>query len=686
MRRDVVPGSTFLSRHAASMLQRPVVAIFIAVLTPTILLLALQAWGGAIDLRETLARTTLGRAAQIMQDVDGELLGDVRALELLASSPPLDRPERAAASAALQRARSLHQDWRALALVDASGAIAQFDGDAPLRPQVTRAPRQSATAMIGDIQPAEEGAPLIPLTVPVARQNQARFTLVALKAPAVFQTMVQRRLPADVVAAIVDRQGRFIARTLRYQERLGHFASHYVLDAVRKGGDGLYRGETLEGLDNYSGYHSSLLSGWSAHIAVSASLFDAPRSRTQVLAAAALVISLLLLALLARLVLDDLRARRLAADRLAQGEKMQALGQLTGGIAHDFNNLLAAVIGSLEIVKRQTSGNEKAQRFADNALAAARRGAKLTAQLLAFSRVQRLRVESVDVSAMLEEVAPLLNQSVGPEIVVQMTVADDARFVQCDRVQLEVALVNLCINARDAMANGGVVRIHAQRAASELTSDLPRAAYIDLLVADSGGGMDEATRQRAMEPFFTTKPSGKGTGLGLSQVYGTVQQSGGAVLIESTPGAGTNVHLLLLQGDPVVAQAPPSPALADRLALRLLLVDDDEAVRSTLAEQLRSRGHRVEAFAAPEAALQRLDDTNFDLCISDYAMPGMSGVDLARALAERREAPPILLISGHPDSAAIATLPNISVLPKPFEIDELERRMAAVVERAKPRA
>jgi CheY-like chemotaxis protein len=381
--------------------------------------------------------------------------------------------------------------------------------------------------------------------------------------------------------------------------------------------------------------------------------------------------------------------RRRADEALRQSQKMEAVGQLTGGIAHDFNNLLTAIIGNLDMIRTRSGGNERLERLADNALEAARRGAKLTSQLLAFSRSQRMQLTSIDLDALLNGMGALLSQSVGPAIAVKIDISPSARFITSDSNQLELALLNLAVNARDAMPNGGELRIAARPVTDLDLRALPRRPYAEICVSDTGVGMTESVLARAAEPFFTTKPVGHGTGLGLSQVYGVAHESGGTLLIDSEIGKGTTIRLILpiavgavVNGElENAARKPLTIPLSGAPEMSVLVVDDDRQVRRFVSESLRSLGYRVTDVAGGADALTHLRERRFDLLLIDFAMPGMNGAEVARAAHELHADLKILMVSGYADSAAIASAPGATtLLRKPFDLRELSAAVAEVLD------
>ncbi len=375
----------------------------------------------------------------------------------------------------------------------------------------------------------------------------------------------------------------------------------------------------------------------------------------------------------------EIAERERAEARLVQAQKMEAIGQLTGGIAHDFNNLLTAVIGSLDLLLRRTD-DEKIRRLASMALQAGERGATLTAQLLSFSRRQHLSPVPVEPNQVVASMADLLARSIGAAVTVELDLADDVWRAMVDPTQLEVVLLNLAINARDAMPSGGVVRIATRNLAAvpdALTAELNPGAYVAIEVADTGAGMTPAVLARAFEPFFTTKGQGKGTGLGLAQVYGFARQSGGTVRIVSAENEGTVITLYL----------PRTTEIADPVAIerltqatgsrqRILVVDDDNDVRGVAAQMIEEIGYQVVAAASGSEALTEFGRASFDLVLTDVVMPGMSGVDLARRIRAVAPAMPLLFASGYADVATFGDeLAAETVLKKPYRIGEVAARI-----------
>jgi len=374
-----------------------------------------------------------------------------------------------------------------------------------------------------------------------------------------------------------------------------------------------------------------------------------------------------------------------AREALLQSRKMEALGQLTGGIAHDFNNLLMAVLGSLELLRKRMPDQAPLLRLLDNAMLGARRGVSLTQRMLAFARRQELKSIPVDIPALVAGMADLMQRALGPDIRVETDFPAALPPVRTDPDQLATALLNLAINARDAMPQGGRITIAAAEAAVEppWTGVLLPGSYVRVTVTDTGSGMDEATLARATEPFFTTKGVGQGTGLGLPMVHGLAEQSGGRLALISRPGAGTTVELWLpatvvgTEGGDGADLPDRAPSASRRLTV--LAVDDDGLVLTSTSAMLEDLGHQVfEAGSAAEALDILAGQPGIDLVITDHAMPQMTGAELAQAIARRWPAVPVILATGFAELPAgpAADLPR---LPKPFDQEELRRVIDAVM-------
>ncbi len=384
--------------------------------------------------------------------------------------------------------------------------------------------------------------------------------------------------------------------------------------------------------------------------------------------------------------LQEITQRLRAEEQLRQAQKMEAMGQITGGVAHDFNNLLLAVLANLDLLREQVAERPEALPLIEGAVQAAQRGASLTQRLLAFARRQNLRVEPTDIAGLVGGMMGLIERSVGAQLELQLKLRPGLPAALVDANQLELALLNLVVNARDATPQGGTVGIELSLRSAEAHGAFAAGDYICLCVTDSGHGMDETTLQRAVEPFFSTKEPGKGTGLGLSMIDGLMTQLNGRLLLSSRIGEGTRAELWLPVAaaapapPPVVAAPAPAPAPAPGAAsLAVLLVEDDPLIAMATAAMLKKLGHQTREARNGVQALSLIEaGTPFDLMITDYSMPKMTGMQLAEAVRKLRPDLPIVLATGYAELPADSTL-ELPRLDKPYMIRDLERAIEAVM-------
>lgn len=380
-------------------------------------------------------------------------------------------------------------------------------------------------------------------------------------------------------------------------------------------------------------------------------------------------------------------------EQLRQSQKMEAVGQLTGGIAHDFNNLLQGIIGSLDRVQVRIAQGRigDVDRFLSGALTSANRAAALTHRLLAFSRRQPVDPKPVNANHLIGSIEELLRRSLGESVTLDTDLAPDLNIVRCDANQLENALLNLVINARDAMPDGGTVRIITRNVelneTDSLKYDLPAGKYVSIKVDDNGVGMPADVKSRAFDPFFTTKPIGQGTGLGLSMIYGFVRQSDGSVRIESEPGKGTTIEICLPQFDGVEPREAANAIQAEHYQADhgeiVLVVEDDAVVRLLVVETLQDLGYRALEAADGQAGLRILQTgQRVDLLVTDIGLPGLNGRQLADVGLVTRPDLKILFMTGYAETAASnGFLPaGMEIIAKPFDMDVLAKRVRHMLE------
>ncbi|MBR0653283.1 response regulator [Roseomonas terrae] len=384
-------------------------------------------------------------------------------------------------------------------------------------------------------------------------------------------------------------------------------------------------------------------------------------------------------------VLQEMTQRQRAEDQLRQSQKMEAIGQITGGVAHDFNNLLLAVLANLDLLRhRVAAADAEAMQMIEGAVQAANRGTSLTQRLLAFGRRQTLRVEPTDLLGLVSGMMGLIERSLGSGCELELKLRPGLPRAMVDANQLELALLNLLVNARDAMPDGGTVTVELAQCVAADEGDLVAGDYLCLSVTDTGHGMDAQTLRRAVDPFFSTKEPGKGTGLGLSMIDGLAKQLHGRLSLTSQPGRGTRAELWLPASRAAGAPAaepplsPPVPA-APVTQLAVLFVEDDVLIAMATSSMLKKLGHRVTEARSGQQALAAIEKgTHFDLMITDYSMPKMTGMQLAEAVRRLRPTLPIVLATGYAELPSEATL-DLPRLDKPYMLKELAAMIGSVV-------
>jgi signal transduction histidine kinase len=380
---------------------------------------------------------------------------------------------------------------------------------------------------------------------------------------------------------------------------------------------------------------------------------------------------------------QEIAGRERAQAALLQAQKIEALGQLVGGVAHDFNNLLMAVIGNLDLLSKKLGGDARLHRLLNGAMEGAHRGATLTQRLLAFARKQELKAQATDVRSLVEDMMGLIGRSVGPLVRVEFEAEDTVPAVDVDPNQLEMALLNLAVNARDAMVSGGVLTIGltVQNVDDDDQLGILPGRYVVLSVRDTGEGMDSETLAKAVEPFFSTKGVGKGTGLGLSMVFGLAQQSGGALRLKSAPSSGTTARLWLPIAMEASVPSGRAPLVLTQASARakILFVDDDLLIAGSTVALLEDLGHEVVEVHSAREALQLLEGgLPTDLLITDHAMPGMTGIELAREVRRQRPQLPVLLATGFAELEG-GKVVDVPRLAKPYTQAQLATEIARLL-------
>ncbi len=439
-----------------------------AVILPLISFLGFQLAFSARDQRMIARAEVLDKTERILVEADGALQRTLGALDLLATTPPVTNGDWLELYERLEQVRRLNRGLVTVRLTDVAQRRALFDLRYPYGTAVPEdgfavppPARARPIAFVGDMGGSGPGCPCALVHRFLYRDGRPTQLITVALDTTVFYRIVATQVEPGGVSGLVDRNGNFVARSIDHRRRIGTPATRYVQEAIRRGTSGIYPGRTWEGFESYTAYNTSMLSGWSAHTAFHTGLLDSPRWRSLASAGFAALASLLLASVLIWFTLRQLAEGRRVEERLQEAQKMEALGQITGGIAHDFNNLLTPIIGGLEVIDRKAQLEGPLRRLLESALSSARRGAKVTGQLLAFSRRHKMEIGPVDLARLLAEMKSLLDQSAGPQVGIEMEVAQALPWVTTDANQLELALLNLVLNARDAMPEGGIVRIRA---------------------------------------------------------------------------------------------------------------------------------------------------------------------------------------------------------------------------------
>jgi signal transduction histidine kinase len=673
-------------------LRSSLIILLLAVLLPILIFATVQAVNAARQEREAFELSTQARVRQVIEELDRQLYGEIKVLQILSFSDLLHSDDLARFYDLAQRVVATEPNITHILLADPATGRQPFS---TIRPMGTPLPVLTARAVLEEAartrRPVISGLiaqgavirkPLVAVCVPVVRDDAVPYVLAAVfDVNSLKRILLADNIPTSWTGLLVDRNGRIIVSTTGSDDLIGTAAPEVVREAIASGElEGIYSGAFIGTVEAITPYYTSRLSGWSIHYAVPRDEIDKPMLRSRMITAGTGGLSVLAALLLAGLVARDIAHRRRVEQSMEEAQRMEIVGRMTGGMAHDFNNLLTVILGNLEIAAKRVRADERTSRALQIALGAVERGGHLIQQLLAFARRQPLQPRPVAINALIRKMMPLIRQAIGSSIEQDYRLAAAPDWSLVDPAQLESALLNLAINARDAMPIGGRLTVRT-RALETVRHD----QEIEITVTDTGTGMSPDVVDKAFQPFFTTKEIGKGTGLGLSQVYGFMQQSGGTVAIESKLGAGTTVTLGLPCAAPAVVAESEAAAVHGVIgaARSVLLVDDEADVRATIAATLREHDYRVVEANDGSAAIDCLiGGAAIDLMICDIAMPGgLNGIDVAREAKRLRPGIKVLLISGDP-SAVLETAPGapeFARLSKPFRQSDLMRELGAML-------
>jgi signal transduction histidine kinase/CheY-like chemotaxis protein len=661
-------------------------------LLPIVILAAILGTYGYQSRRAAIEDQARSHAAFIATLVGRELLANKHAVQMIAQSPALDGPIDEKRFAILaQRLIADEPLWRIISVASIDG-IRLADAPTPISgiphgPVVDLESLQRAVAThhptVGRSMAGQSGHVAFAVRAPVIRDGRVVYIVSTIVNPKTMgDLLLTANLPEGWTIEIIDQAGNIVAQA-GSSSQAGDHADAGALRALGNQPGSMYREQTQSGMNRIATWKHIPGSLWTVHVGMPAAVYNAPITRASVVLFGGIFTAVGLAVLLAWLLARELKQQRLREAAATEGQRLEALGRMTGGVAHDFNNLLTPVIGGLDMLQRRLADDPKSLRLAEMALVSAERARTLVSRLLAFSRRQVLEPRDVDISALLKGVRDLIERSVGKDVQTVFDIPDEVISARVDPAQLELAILNLAVNARDAMPSGGTLTISVETELVSLlsTSGLAPGSYVRIKISDTGAGMDAATLAHAIDPFFTTKAIGKGTGLGLSMVHGLAAQSGGRLILFSKPGLGTVIEIWLPSGGEPIAVDQVTDQIVDARCAHLLLVDDHDLVRRATARLLREHGHTLaEAQSAEEALALLRGDTIFEGIVTDYAMPGKSGIELAEEARALIPDIPILLITGFADAndPIPADLPRMI---KPFRGPELLAQVSAMLKR-----
>ena len=665
--------------HQSPSFVRYAALLAIAAVVPVLIFAGFSAVGAYAQREDELRSRAVADARRLSEAVDRELRASLDAAQALADLPALDGPMDLDAFTEIARREQARRPlWLTVLLLDRDGRrLSNSRTPARLGPALDmpslRQAVQSARPVVGALTmgPQEYG---IPIRAPVVRDGRIRAVVTVVVQPrGVSEILAASDLPPTWIAGVLDGAGRLVGRSENPGPYVGRPGSAIALAERERADQGVYEGRSMAGAPTVVAFWRSAATGWSVHIGMPKAAFEAPLRRSIAVSAVGSVISLLLASAFVALLVRELRLRRKETAAMEQSNRMEALGRLTGGVAHDFNNLLMIIQGNAEILQRRVQ-EDSAHRPLAAIREATARAAKLTRELLVFARGEPAERTRLDLNGAVRDFLEPIGQAVGPGVKVVTDLDPDVGAVELDRVQFELALLNLAVNARDAMQGSGELRIATRRL---------DPSSVELMVCDTGPGIAPDIVGRVFDPFFTTKPVGKGTGLGLTQVYGFARQAGGAARVITGERRGAVVALRL-----PAARGPASPAqkvienLGDETLTgrRILLLDDNAEVRAVSAQHLREQGAEVVEGDGAAAGLAALEGAAFDALVSDIVMPGdLDGLGLAERVRAGDAAIPILLVSGYSESSAAAVARGFRVMRKPYALSELAAALAGLI-------
>jgi signal transduction histidine kinase len=662
-------------------LHRSILLLMIAAMLPLLILSASLGWFFLREQSVSIEEEALSRVRQLATIISRDLTAQADLLLVMGEAREFDGElDRSLVLDFLQRVQRQQPHWRALRLTTPSEqTLADFPvevADGRIVDAVShRRTVERRQPAVGRMLRGPRGDPAFALRAPVLRNGELRYILSAVVTPVAISKLLQDvQFSSEWIGTVIDGEGYVVARTAGPSSMIAEQASPAALQARQNGPEGIYEGLTFEGIPTISVFREVGVAEWSVHIGVPAAVFHAPQRHVVLLVTGASTGTVILAGIFVWLLLRELAAQRKNSMQLERVRRLEGLGRMTGGVAHDFNNLLMIVQGSAEGIKRRPADRQRLDTGISAILTAAQCGRALTSQLLAFARRGPNLPSVVRLQDCAAELERMLQRTVTDTVQVLVKIPAETWNVKADKNSLDVALINLVVNARDAMPRGGCVHVSARNVVFTKVDDGPEGLtghFVAIAVVDTGMGIDPKDILNIFDPFFTTKLAGMGTGLGLSQVHGFAVQSGGIATVQSRLGEGSTFTIYLPRSEAVPHRETLEVTIVHNKG-RILLVEDDAGVANVTVNMLNDAGFDVTLAAEASRALDLVKEGQYDVVLTDIVLGnGPSGLDLVRQLRRCGFAGRIVLVTGYTANIEEARALNLPLLFKPFSQREI---------------
>jgi signal transduction histidine kinase len=643
---------------------------------PLLILSAALGWFFLREQSDSIEQEALSRVRQLATVISRDLTAQADLLSVMGEAREFDGDlDPNLVLDFLRRVQRQQPHWRALRLTTPSGqALIDFPAEVAQGRIVDdvshRRVVERRQPVVGRMLRGPRAEPAFALRAPVLRDGEPRYILSAVVTPAAISKLLRdAQLSSEWIGTVIDGEGYVVARTAGPSSMIAEQASSAALEARQNGPEGIYEGFTLEGIPTMSVFRDVGVAGWSVHIGVPAAVFRAPQRQALLLVSVASTGTVILAGIFVWLLLRELAVQRKNSLELERVRRLEGLGRMTGGVAHDFNNLLMIVQGSAEGIRRRPADQNRVDTYISAILTATQRGRALTNQLLAFARRGPNVPAVVRLQDCAAELESMLQRAVTDTVQVSVKIPAETWNVKADKNSLDIALINLVVNARDAMPQGGRVHVSARNVVLTGRDNDPvglTGHFVAIAVTDTGVGIDPKDIPHIFDPFFTTKSAGKGTGLGLSQVHGFAVQSDGTATVQSRLGEATTITIYLPRSEAAPQREAPDGTIVHNKG-RILLVEDDAAVANVTVNMLTDVGFEVTLAGEASKALDLVKEARYDVVLTDIVLGnGPSGLDLAKELRRRGFPGRIVLVTGYSANIEEARGLNLPLVFKPF--------------------